>query len=159
MPLSEYNASCSAALHQLQHFIDGAVLRGDLKSSHKGFLLSRCQPNGLPMGTFRIRAKVHKSPMESRPICNLSSSWVQPFALLMCKLLQPLALVKRTVVDSSARFLEQVKALTVPDDHVLLVVDAKNLYPSIDHRHLCDTLGQVVRHSPSIMPGLAMGIL
>ena len=69
---------------------------------------------------------------------------MQPFALLLCVLLRPAVIASSTIVESSQQFLDRYKHLRVPDDHVILIVDAKDLYPSVEHSHLCAVVRQVV---------------
>ena len=133
-----------SARQQLDFFIYDAVDKHILTMANQKFLFSRCV--AMPaIGTFRIRAKVHKTPLESRPIANLTQSWVHPFAYFLCILLRPAVVASPSVVESSSQFLGRVREVEIPDDFCILVVDANDLYPSIEHQHLCTVVGACSR--------------
>ena len=93
--------------------------------------------------SFRIRPKVHKPVLSSRPVANLRHAWVQqqPSSWL-CAYLQQLQALCKTVVASAGDFLRQLLAvdLTAIDDGddplQLMAFDIEELYPSIEHDHM-----------------------
>ena len=60
----------------------------DITLREKSFLLSKIGTTDV--GCFRIRPKIHKSPLEGRPVFNFNASWIQPIAIFLSETLNPL---------------------------------------------------------------------
>ena len=95
-------------------------------------------------GSFRLRVKLHKSPIVGRPIANMSCSWVAPACLFLCSMLRPIQDELKHTVSSSADFLSNHLPKSVPPNYILATIDVKNLYPSINNEHLIEVLIRAV---------------
>ena len=87
-------------------------------------------------GRFRLRVKLHKTPIVGRPIANLSRHWLAPASLLLCQALAPIQKKLPFVLTGSHDFVQRTGDLTLSSDDALHTIDAENLYPSIDSKHL-----------------------
>ena len=97
------------------------------------------------VGSFRIRVKIHKEPMNARPVMNLSRSWLGPIATFLTVALTPATKDARHVVQSSWQLQMSLAQLSVPDGFELCTLDIRNLYPSIDHCHFMLKFSERVR--------------
>ena len=90
------------------------------------------------VGCFRIRPKIHKSPLEGRPVFNFNASWIQPIAIFLSETLNPLVNDCEHVLLNTDNFLERLinSQLPLDSDLIIEVEDVKHLYPSIDHDDL-----------------------
>ena len=70
-----------------------------ISSSVSSFLLERI--GSRRVGSFRIRPKIHKIELDARPIFNFSSSWIQPIAVFLCDVLEPIQKSCQHVVVNS----------------------------------------------------------
>ena len=109
--------------------------------------------SNLKVGSFRLRIKLHKTPIVGRPIANLSNSWLAPAAEILCSALQPVERSLPCVLAGSAAFLDAVpKHISLSSQ--IVTVDAVNLYPSIDEldmiRVVSAQIRRFYRHSPRL---------
>jgi len=130
-------ATCNADMYNTQAMVTDTVnyhqSAGDITSAQGGYIVSRC--GSTHIGGFRLRPKIHKEKLEARPVFNFTGSWILPVCIFLCDALAPVqnALCPHAVQntdDVQAR----LSATHLPSllDLVLLVIDIKNLYPSID---------------------------
>ena len=108
-------------------------------------------------GRFRIRLKIHKNPPAPRPIANLGSAWIQPFAIWLCEVLAPIQDRCAYVTFSSRHLLEKLGELTrVPGEYSLLTIDIVNLYPSIEPQHMLEVVSTKIRYFYAARPAFAL---
>ena len=102
---------------------------------------------GLP-GSFRLRPKIHKTPIGARPVANLTASWIQPFAIMLTEYLIPIQKTGCSVIcntdEAISRFQDfnrSSKKSNLADEFLLGTIDAVNMYPSLCQKHLYETVG------------------
>jgi len=119
--------------------------RGDLTERQKDFILDRRGTSIL--GCFRIRPKLHKTPPEGRPVFNFNASWIQPIAIYLSELLDPIVKCCNLVLHNTDQLLDRLKYLNLPLNSSLEIViaDVKHLYPSIDHSDLMCKISSRIR--------------
>ena len=94
-------------------------------------------------GHFRIRPKIHKPTLSSRPVMNLRSSWIQQPSSWCCAYLQQVQAQCSSVIVSSEHFIERLNAVAFKDgddydEWILACLDIKELYPSVVIAHMID---------------------
>jgi hypothetical protein len=92
---------------------------------------------------FRILFKVHKMPLQVRPITGNHVWCTQPLALLLADLLQPYVTATDTYVKDTDDFTRRLAGIRVPTSTFLVTYDVERLYPSIPHD---SCLFEVERH-------------
>lgn len=111
----------------------------------------------LKVGVFRIRVKIHKTPVTGRPICNMHGTFVEPYGTLLVEKLGSLVENFRTVLKSTDTLLEYLRHVRLDDDWDMHTYDVKNLYPSVEQRHLLEHVSPIIRSS--FADGLATFII
>ena len=92
-------------------------------------------------GCFRLRPKVHKPVLGSRPVSNLRKRWVQRPCGWLCCVLQPIQQACDSITASSEQFLQSYTAIKLDGNAetenpwVVACWDIEELYPSIQHQH------------------------
>jgi hypothetical protein len=77
--------------------------------------------------------KVHKDPIEYRPLTG-NHCWItQPYALLLSFLILPFVRRTPTYLRDSGTLIVDLARLQVGGDHILISYDVCRLYPSIPH--------------------------
>lgn len=119
-----------------------------ISRNEEQYLTSRL--NSTRVGTIRCRPKIHKDPITSRPVANLTGSWMAPVASWFTNELGPVAQSHcKYVVASSDDMLGDgglpLQFENDPNDpYTLCTIDVQNLYPSIKHeclkKHVCPRL-------------------
>ena len=92
------------------------------------------------IGRFRLRAKLHKSPVVGRPIANLGNHWLAPVSLFLCQALLPVQKTLPSVITGSHDFTQRTSDLVISPDEKIHTIDAENLYPSIDEHHMFEVI-------------------
>ena len=83
--------------------------------------------------SFRLLYKIHKDPIEYRPLTG-NFCWItQPYALLLSFLLLPFVRATSTYLKDSGTFIVDIANMKVGGDHFLVTYDVCRLYPSIPH--------------------------
>ena len=90
-----------------------------ISSSVSSFLLERI--GSRRVGSFRIRPKIHKIELDARPIFNFSSSWIQPIAVFLCDVLEPIQKSCQHVVVNSDAVVKLLTDMRLPPDETILV--------------------------------------
>ena len=124
-----------------------AASSGALEEKTKHFIQHRFADRRC--GTFRLRIKLHKTPHAARPIANLTHSWVQPASIWIVEQLNPIIKEIQTIVNSSADFIAKhgICKRKLTKLAIICTIDAKNLYPSINQRHLLEVITVRIRKS------------
>ena len=96
-------------------------------------------------GGFRLRPKIHKSPLAARPIMSMGNSWTYPLALYLCEVLQPIHDQQCPSVLRNTDMLTDALVSYAPQPgHVIATIDIQNLYPSIDQEHMLSVLNNII---------------
>jgi hypothetical protein len=83
--------------------------------------------------SFRLLYKIHKDPIEYRPLTG-NHCWItQPYALLLSFLILPFVRRTPTYLRDSGTLIVDLARLQVGGDHILISYDVCRLYPSIPH--------------------------
>eukprot|EP00971_Amphidinium_carterae_P345230 6486072-Amphidinium_carterae.2 len=98
-------------------------------------------------GTFRLRPKLHKQPISSRPIFTSGRSWQRGLAELLVQLLKPVLGNFTTILRDTnqlQRVLVQLQKNRLKngqriDNLTWVTMDVENLYPSVEVSHLIAT--------------------
>ena len=122
----------------LQSFYSGTICKQKAE-----FLLQDLGTN--KAGTFRIRVKLHKTPVVGRPILNLGKSWLAPAAAFLVETLKPAASTLAHVVQSSVEVLDLLSETFVDESICLATFDISNLYPSVDRAHFIACVARRIR--------------
>lgn len=131
---------CNREIWNAQCVVQDAVAHhcsmGHITAQQRAFLLEKVASN--TVGTFRLRPKIHKEVLDARPVFNFSASWIQPIAIFLCDILEPINNACVHVVGNTDAVISKLKycGLRMLSDPILLVIDIKNLYPSIDQNWL-----------------------
>ena len=105
-------------------------------------------------GSFRLRLKLHKTPMGARPIANLTRSWIHPLAKMLCHYLRPMEKECKYVIASSKDIVHALPSC-VSSNLELLTIDAFQLYEHIDPEHLLAAITLKLRQFYATSFGLA----
>ena len=88
---------------------------------------------------FRLTIKVHKTPVQGRPITG-NQRWItQPLAELLAELMQPYVKETPVFTKDSDQINRELNEFSVGGDDLIIVYDIVRLYPSIPHE-LCYVL-------------------
>ena len=118
----------------LDSFLQQSVLAGSISTRLAAFIRKDFGSNNV--GSFRLRVKLHKSPVVGRPIMNLSKAWFSPLSIFLTEALAPMLERQLHVIQSSQDLVKQLVDCVVP---------VRNLYPSIDQRHFLSVIASKVR--------------
>jgi hypothetical protein len=90
---------------------------------------------------FYITAKVHKTPLKTRPIISVSGSTLEALGKWTDRQLQSLGRNTKAYVSSSKHLLEKLKELPpLPPTALLFTCDARSMYTNIDTEHALNNL-------------------
>ena len=88
---------------------------------------------------FRLTIKVHKTPVQGRPITG-NQRWItQPLAELLAELMQPYVKETPVFTKDSDQINRELNEFSVGGDDLIIVYDIVRLCPSIPHE-LCYVL-------------------
>eukprot|EP00439_Symbiodinium_sp_Y106_P053573 s714_g7.t1 len=127
----------------LDSFLHRAHVDGLITTKVLKFLLKDFNSN--KAGSFRLRVKLHKTPIVGRPIMNLSRTWIAPAATYLTEMLNPAQKRLPHVIESSTDLLKLLGDMQVPDGFVLFTFDVRNLYPSIDRSHFMTVIDRQIK--------------
>lgn len=85
----------------LDSFLQQSLLVGSLSIRLAAFIRKDFSSNHV--GRFRLRVKLHKSPIVGRPIMNLSKAWFSPLSIFLTEALAPIVQRQPHVIQSSRR--------------------------------------------------------
>lgn len=84
-----------------------------------------------PLPKLRVNIKVHKNPLETRPIVSLKDSLIEPIAIFINQALLPLQQELGNVVTSTLQVTDFLNNLPKSDRYILVTFDITALYPSL----------------------------
>ena len=85
----------------------------------------------LRIPSFYILPKIHKNPMQSRPIVSSTSSMTYHASVYLDRLLQPVLKLLPTVCTSSLQLISDMELINCRSGSVILCADVTALYPNI----------------------------
>ena len=141
----------------LDSFLQQSVLAGSISTRLAAFIRRDFGSNNV--GSFRLRVKLHKSPVVGRPIMNLSKAWFSPLSVFLTEALAPMLHRQLHVIQSSQDLVKQLVDCVVPPGFALFTFDVRNLYPSIDQRHFLSVIASKVRFFWSSKPSFGAMIV
>eukprot|EP00929_Paragymnodinium_shiwhaense_P085820 TRINITY_DN46278_c0_g1_i1.p1 TRINITY_DN46278_c0_g1~~TRINITY_DN46278_c0_g1_i1.p1 ORF type:complete len:543 (+),score=39.43 TRINITY_DN46278_c0_g1_i1:144-1631(+) len=113
----------------LKAIVDWALELGVIDQGNARYLLQRLHNSRTPI--LRISVKVHKCPVESRPISNLRGFLLGPAGTMLNKLLLPIQKKFKTVATSTRDLIDEYEGgLPLPGEQ-FLTFDITSLYPSL----------------------------
>lgn len=125
----EYIQLHERMLKEYRVLIDYAVGRRLITKGIERFLL---QSYGTDRpGVFRINVKVHKCPIESRPLSNLRGTLPAPSALILNEALRPIQSLCTGVLESTGDLVQIMQNRVLQPNEVLFTFDIASLYPSL----------------------------
>ena len=141
----DWEISTYHAINEAKAVIDRAVRLKVLTHAERSFVVADFQ-RPVP-GQFRILPKIHKNPVESRPIFSAGQSWTRRLADWLTQKLSVLLDGASTVALSSDDVQARMKdwQVGVHEKLVLVTLDIEALYPSISLPHLKWTLAVLIR--------------
>lgn len=126
---------------------------------------SSVKDNKPTLAKFYLLAKVHKSPLKSRPIVSVSGSITEGIGCWVDKELQKLFSESRHLfpyfLKSSRELVADVTNLDIPPDARFFTCDAVSMYTNIDTAHALQVIGAFIASLPDdfyIHPGLLTGL-
>ena len=87
----------------------------------------------LNTGKFRIRVKLHKTPIAGRALCNVKNCTAEHISTFLHETLQPHTRRFSSVLHSSEQLTAELDDITIPPGHELRTSDIKDMFTSI-HR-------------------------
>ena len=130
-------------IHTLESHVRQAQRNGVILECEGDYILQKY--GSTKVGRFRVRPKIHKTPMTSRPVINLTQKWIQPIAIFLCQNLKPVQDSLGTVVTRSDQVTKDLHDLSMEGGEHIAIWDVNNLYPSIDLSHPIEVLETRVR--------------
>jgi hypothetical protein len=104
---------------------------------------------------FYVTAKVHKSPLKTRPIVSTSGSILEGLGKWADRQLQPIGRATKAFIKSSADLLDKLKELPdLPPTAMLFTCDARSMHTNIDTNSTLETLRHLVL--PHVLQALAI---
>ena len=146
----DLNSQCGHILTELVHKVsDDKTLSGRLC----GYLVQNSMSRELPR--FRINAKIHKTPAQSRPISNWGGFILEPVARFVNAALIEIMRQHDTVLESSITLVGQFEGSILQPDLEFFTFDITALYPNLDvmghQKAVLETIAPVVlQHFASI---------
>ena len=101
----------------LDSFLQQSVLAGSISTRLAAFIRKDFGSNNV--GSFRLRVKLHKSPVVGRPIMNLSKAWFSPLSVFLTEALAPMLQRQLHVIQSSQDLVKQLVDCVVPPGFAL----------------------------------------
>ena len=153
-----YQIETSELKYAMDSFLLAAFASGTISDRDVKFLLSKF--HSAKIGSFRLRIKLHKSPVVGRPIFNMTRSWLAPAAIYLVEALQPLEKSLGHTIGSSAQLQDLLEGWQVTEVAATMVTyDIKNLYPSVQRDHFLTTFAKRVRRHWNAKPQYALFVI
>ena len=132
----DWEVSTHRAINEAKGILDRAVRLKVLSHAERSFVMADF--NAPSPGQFRILPKVHKTPVESRPIYSAGRSWNRRLAEWLTWKLGILTQNAASVASSSDVVQQRMKLwkAEAEDSLILVTLDIQSLYPSISLPHL-----------------------
>ena len=124
-----YRTAAQCAKHAIDSLFFEAAEKNVVPKPVYKFVVHRFRDSS--PGEFRLRLKLHKTPVVGRPIGNLTQSFLQPLAVFVNEGLTPIMKACQDVVESSYHFMKAVRGTVIPEGFTVLTSDVRNLYPMI----------------------------
>lgn len=96
--------------------------------------------------------KVHKAPLQLRPIVPSFNSVTAPASEYLDYRLRPLVERLWTVLPDSSHLVRELEETHFPQDATLLTLDVHALYPSIPHQDGVQKVAEICRRFPTCIP-------
>ena len=93
--------------------------------------------------------KLHKNPINVRPIVACRGGPTETASALLDRFLQPLAQSVKSYVRNSADFVRKIEQTALPHDCLLVTLDVASLYTNISHEDACQTISQAFANNPT----------
>ena len=122
-------AKMSLLKARLQRMVDKASAVRAITRQQAHFLLDQLQSNAVP--AFRINVKIHKSPVDSRPICNNSRFCLCNAGIFLSAYLRDLVIRCPNVITSHLAVISWADSFQPGPDDRLVVFDIVALYPNL----------------------------
>ena len=119
------------AKQHLQQLVDSAFDSNAITCSQRRFLLADIEST--KFANLRINVKVHKSPVESRPLSNMRGTFIGPFSLFLNAALLDFQDDFKSVVSSSREVVARFENLQLDAHEHFMTFDIKAIYPSLDY--------------------------
>ena len=116
-----------------------------LTKDERRFLSTNLETNKTPFATFYITAKVHKTPLKSRPIVSCSGSLLHAIGVWIDDKLQHAAKTQHSYFKSSFDLKKILVDLDLPSNARLFTADAVSMYTNIPTDRALTFIGQYLR--------------
>ena len=100
----QYVSETEELKHALDSFLHAAMFRRIISDKEGKFIMSMF--SSMRTGSFRLRVKLHKTPIKGRPIFNMTQSWLAPAAVYLVDVLQPLEKLLSHTISSSSELMD-----------------------------------------------------
>ena len=114
---ADFLDSCANLKFLLDSFLQQSVLAGSISTRLAAFIRKDFSSNNV--GSFRLRVKLHKSPVVSRPIMNLSKAWFSPLSIFLTEALAPMLQKQLHAIQSMQDPVKQLVDCVVPPGFTL----------------------------------------
>ena len=128
--------------NSLRNIVHGMQDTGIVDDKTARFLLSNAEVSRYP--NFRIIAKVHKNPISSRPIVNLSRDILGPLAIFLNHHLLEVQKSCAHVVLNSTEVVKCLESRTLSASETFVTFDVETVYPSLECLERDKCVGAVV---------------
>ena len=147
-------AAASRASTRIRSFLSSWLARwhADLTKNERRFLRHHLDNNVHPFAVFYITAKVHKSPLKSRPIVSCSGSLLYALGVWVDDKLQHAAQAQRSYFKSTFDLKKELDDLVLPAGARLFIADAVSMYTSIPTDRALNFIGAYLRRTT--FPGI-----
>ena len=125
----DFSAKLKLAKGRLSKVAERALSSQAISQQQARFLLSNQDCNSAPK--FRVNVKIHKTPIDSRPICNNANFCLCNAGIFLGVYLQPIVHRCRHVITSSADVVEWANKYKPAGDDMFVSFDIKALYPNL----------------------------
>lgn len=141
------DADCDLYAYRMRKFIEQWLLKWkrELTRNEKRFLRHHLDHNVNPFAAFYITAKVHKTPLKSRPIVSCSGSLLQALGVWVDDKLQHAARAQRSFFKSSFDLRKELEDIVVPENGYLFTADAVSMYTNIPTHRALLFIGRYLR--------------
>ena len=127
---------------------------GNIKRQQCDFLLEATSKRA--MGRFRVRVKLHKTPISGRPLCNMAGCSVQMIGVFLHETLYPTLSRHTSIINSTDDLIRQMSSWRIPCGYKIRTTDVVDMFPSLDrvllmprlkkfyHENLADGIAQLL---------------
>ena len=102
-----------------------------------------------PWSYFYLTAKVHKSPLKTRPIVSVCGSITHGLGRWLDQQLQPIVRQLPSFIPSSFALKQELDELEIPGHARMFTMDAVSMYTNIDTKHALTVLAEFLRNDPT----------